>query len=98
MSATIQRRSFNLRFSMGNPSVIDRWMLCLDELVSTPILRLWVVVDPDSRVVHVEHGTGETTEEQLRQVYRSFCNRFVLPRLLWTDNGSRRKGGDADAR
>jgi len=70
-------------------------MLCLDEFVATATRHLWMVVDADSRLVrHVQHGTDETVKKQLLDL----CNRFVLPRQLLTDNGSRRRGGDADVR
>jgi hypothetical protein len=74
-------------------------MLYVDEPASTATLRLWTVVDPDTRLVrHVQQGTGETAEEQLHQVYQGLCNRFALPRQLFADNELPRKGGDADAR
>ena len=96
MLSALQRKSANPRFSIGNRSVTDPWILYLDAIASTPPLNLWMLVDPATGLVrHVQHSSiGETVEKQ----FQHLCNRLVLPCQLFTDNGARRKGGDADAR
>lgn len=94
MSPALQRRSANPRFSTGNRSVTNPWILYLYQPASTPALNVWMLVDSGSGLVrHVQHSIGETVAKQVQHL----CNRLALPRPLFTDNNPRRKGGDADA-
>jgi hypothetical protein len=89
-----------------NSSVTGRRKLHIDELVSTEHWparpRLWIVVDPDTRLItHLQCCSIDQTD-QLAQVYRGLRQHHAVPAHLIVDNThelqGRWRGGKGDAK